>query len=326
MVPLGLKRNMKAPTRILFALALAWPAGAQFNGHNLLGDFGLMAGSQAPPGFYAGYLTARYSTDTLRGPQGGTLPGSGERSLETYAHMGVVNWVLDKKVLGANIGGMAAFPVMNLAIDFPGLDFGPQEFGYADTYVQPINLGWKTSRADAIVGYGFSAPNGRYEPGGDGNRGRGFWSHEFSLGSTVYFNEARTWHVATTGFYETHTRRKGDDVRVGDTLTLEGGLGKTVMQIINVGAAYYAHWKVTTDDVPRIDELPENIGGIAQDIIGTKHRVYGVGPEFSIFLPTKMDGNNVESGLNFVVRYFWETGAINKTEGRSFLFSLMYLL
>ena len=82
---------------------------------------------------------------------------------------------------------------------------------------------------------------------------------------------------------------------------------------------------MTTDEVPRIDELRPSVSAVAQDIIGTKHRVYGVGPEFSIFLPTKMEGNDVLSGLNFVVRYFWETGAINKTEGRSFLLSLMYL-
>ena len=48
--------------------------------------------------------------------------------------------------------------------------------------------------------------------------------------------------------------------------------------------------KVTTDDVPRIDELPPSVGQVATDILGTKHRVYGVGPEFSIFLPTKMEG------------------------------------
>jgi len=55
------------------------------------------------------------------------------------------------------------------------------------------------------------------------------------------------------------------------------------------------------------------------------HRVYGVGPEVSIFLPTKLDGNNVENGGSFVVRYFWETGAINRTEGGGLVLSLAYL-
>ncbi len=43
--------------------------------------------------------------------------------------------------------------------------------------------------------------------------------------------------------------------------------------------------------------------------------MYCVVSEFSIFLPTKLDGNNVENGDSFVARYFWETGAINRPEG-----------
>jgi len=220
---------------------------------------------------------------------------------------------------------MAAFPVVNVVIDFPRLDFGPQSYGYSDTYVQPLNLGWQTPRADFLAGYAFSAPTGKYEAGGDGNRGKGFWSHELTFGSTAYLDPARTWHIATTGYYELHTSRKGDDVQVGDILTLEGGAGKTLKQIVNVGVAYYAQWKVTTDDAPRLGDLPPPLVPIVEQILQTKHKVYGVGPEFNIFLPTKMDGNNVQSGLSFVARYFWETGAVNKTEGGGLVLALSYL-
>jgi len=310
---------MKLHFRILIALALALPASAQFAGHNLLGDFGLKSGSQAAPGFYAGYLMNRYSTDTIRGPGGGTLPGSGQRDLTVYAHIGLASWVTSKKLFGADIGGMAAFPVVNLAIDFPRLDFEPQSYGYGDTYVQPLNLGWHLKRADILAGYAFDAPTGRYETGANDNLGRGFWSHELSLGSTVYLDQAKTWNVATTGFYELHTRREGDNAKVGDILTLEGGAGKTLKQIINVGVVYYAQWKMTTD------EAPQGAGKTVETILRTKHRVYGVGPEFSIFLPTKMDATGVKSGLSFVARYFWETGAVNKTEGGGLTLSLAYM-
>ncbi len=295
------------------------PASAQFNGHNLLGDFGLQSGSQAAPGFYAGYLMSRYSTNTIRGPRGGTLPGSGRGNLTIYAHAGMVNWVTSKKFLGANIGGMAAFPVVNGVIEFPRLNLNTQTWGYGDTYIQPLNLGWHTKRADVLVGYAFDAPTGRYELGANNNLGLGFWSNEFSLGSTVYLDKARTWHVATTGFYEIHTRREGDNVQVGDILTLEGGAGKTLKQIMNVGVAYYAQWKITPDDAPI------EIGDIAWWILQTKHRVYGVGPEFNIFFPTKMDKTGIKSGLSFVVRYMWETGAINKTEGGGLTLSVAYM-
>jgi hypothetical protein len=188
-----------------------------------------------------------------------------------------------------------------------------------------LNLGWQTPRADFLAGYAFSAPTGRYEEGADDNVGRGFWSHELTFGSTAYLDSAKTWHVAATGFYELHTKREGDAVQVGDILTLEGGAGKTVMQIINVGVAYYAQWKVTTDEAPNLVAPADPVADVASEILATKHRVYGVGPEFNIFLPTKLDGNNVLNGVSFVVRYFWETGAINKTEGGGLVLSMAYL-
>lgn len=311
--------------KLLLGLLLVVPASAQFSGHNLLGDFGLKSGSQVPPGFYAGYMMNRYSTNTIKGPGGGMLEGSGDPSLQVYAHIGIANWATEHKFLGANIGGMAAFPVANLAIDFPRLGFGPQTAGYSDTYIQPLNLGWKTSRADFLAGYAFSAPTGRYEEGADNNTGRGFWSHEITFGSTAYLDSAKTWHVAATGFYELHSKREGDDVQVGNILTVEGGAGKTVMQIINVGVAYYAQWKVSRDQIPNLGNLPGPIADVAAQIIDTKHKVYGIGPEFNIFLPTKMDGAAVLSGVSFTVRYFWETGAVNKTEGDGLTLALIYL-
>ena len=92
-----------------------------------------------------------------------------------------------------------------------------------------------------------------------------------------------------------------------------------------MGVAYYAQWKVTQDQMPNLDELRPEVAAVARGILGTKHKVYGVGPEVSVFLPTKLEGNTVHSGLSIAVRYFWETGAINKTEGGGFVLSLAYL-
>ena len=97
------------------------------------------------------------------------------------------------------------------------------------------------------------------------------------------------------------------------------------MQIINVGVAYYAQWKVSRDQIPNLGNLPGPIADVAAQIIDTKHKVYGIGPEFNIFLPTKMDGAAVLSGVSFTVRYFWETGAVNKTEGDGLTLALIYL-
>ena len=137
----------------------------------------------------------------------------------------------------------------------------------------------------------------------------GLWVTDKKLlgGTTVYFDEARTWHFAATAFYETHGEKDGTDIRVGDILTLEGGLGKSFMDgAVNVGVAYYAQWKLTDDDFGLGFTPP---GGSILD----RHRVYGIGP-ISIPLASK---SKLYGFLN--LRYFWETGARTTLEGNAFL-------
>lgn len=68
-------------------------------------------------------------------------------------------------------------------------------------------------------------------------------------GGTYYFDEAKSRHFSTLAAYEFHSEKDGTDIRVGDILTLDGGLGKSFMEgAASVGLAYYARWKVTDDD------------------------------------------------------------------------------
>jgi hypothetical protein len=119
-----------------------------------------------------------------------------------------------------------------------------------DTYIQPVRLGWRRAKSDFLVGLGVFVPTGDYEFRGDSNSGLGMWSFELFAGATVYFDEKKNWHLATTAFYETHTNKKDTEIRVGDILTLEGGLGRSFLGGgANAGVAYYAQWKVTADDL-----------------------------------------------------------------------------
>ena len=93
-------------------------------------------------------------------------------------------------------------------------------------------------------------PTGRYERGGE-NIGKGMWAYEPFLGTTVFFDEKRTTSFATTAFWEFHGEKKDTDTRVGQLLTLQGGLGKSFLGGgLVVGAAYYAQWKLTEDGLP----------------------------------------------------------------------------
>ena len=98
-------------------------------------------------------------------------------------------------------------------------------------------------------------------------------------------------------------RHKEDsDVKVGQILSLEGGLGKSFLGGgLIIGAAYYAQWKITKDRL-REFVLP---GGDDIDLdFPNKHQVFGFGPEVTLPIATK---SKLYALVNF--RYFWETGA-----------------
>jgi hypothetical protein len=302
--------------RVLLGAALMSCAGqahAQLLGHNTPGDFGLQSGSQAPPGIYlVAPLYVRYDADTIRNGLGNSLPTETEVAVNAYVFG--VTWVANTKVLGANYSLQFYLPFTNNALEAPilGLDQSTGT-GLTDVYLQPINLGWHTKNADFIAGLGVFAPTGRYEVEADDNLGLGMWTFEVFGGATFFFDEAKSWHVATTAFYETHTEKEGSDVRVGDILTFEGGLGKSFKQgMWNVGLAYYAQFKLTDDDFGLDTSLPP----IFQP---AKHQGFGVGPEVSIPIASK---RKLYGFLNF--RYLWETGVRNNLEGNLFVLTASF--
>ena len=299
----------------LVGLLLPLSSYAQLSGHNTKGDFGLMSGTQAPPGLYVVPLYLYYAADTLRDGNGDRFaPLRGGGSVDASALIAGLLWVSEKRILGGNYG-FSIFPgVTNNALELPALASDSKtSTGLADIYIQPVILGWHTRRADFTAGLGIYAPTGDYDADSDSNRGLGMWSYEAFGGSTLYFGKAKTWHLAATAFYETHGKKDGTDVRVGDILTIEGGFGKSFMEgAVSVGLAYYAQWKITDDDLG-LGFIPP--GG---PILG-KHRVYGVGPEVSLPLASK---SKLYGFLN--LRYFWETGARTTLEGNTFLMTLTF--
>lgn len=271
---------------------------AQLNGFNIKGDQGLKAGSQAPPGIYYGAPFYWYGTDTIKNQDGRTFSTTGD--LNMFLGGPLVNVVTTKKMLGGTYGFMAVVPLANVRIELPRLDNDPSP-GISDLYVQPFNLGWHTNRADVLAGYGFFAPTGRYTAGADDNTGLGMWGHEVFAGTTVFFDEKKAWHAATTGALEFHSGKQESEAEVGSLLTLEGGFGRDfLMGAARVGLVYYAQWKLTDDTLTGLPAL----------IFQGKNRVAGLGPEVSIPIATK------QTVYGFLTaRYQWEMGARTTTQG-----------
>jgi hypothetical protein len=297
------------------ALLLAAPAQAQLNGSHSLGDFGVQSGSQPAPGFYAALFYYRYDTDTIKNADGDTVrlsPGS-PRSIGLSALVPIAWYVSKAKILGANYGAMVVLPFANASLEAPAFQLGSTiDTGAADMLVRPIDLGWHSNRADVVAGFQVYIPTGRYAQGASDNLGKGMWAYEPFVGTTVYFDEKRTLSLAATAYWELHGGKEDSDVKVGQLLTLQGGLGKSFLGGgLIIGAAYYAQWKVTKDQL-REFVLP---GG---DEIGVeflnKHKVFGFGPDVTLPVASK---SKLFALVN--LRYLWETGARVKTQGQSLL-------
>ena len=310
-------------TAIALTILFGTSAHAQLNGENLLGDMGVKSGTQPEPGLYVSTIYYRYRADSLKDAAGRSVNAdpTGDASQSINAGVPLVYYVTPKKVLGAQFAAMAVLPFANGGLEAPGLGLSESaSLGLSDLYVMPAQLGWRFQRADILAGVAFFAPTGRYSAGASDNLGKGMWSYELSAGGTFYVDPRRTLSLSTTAYWETHGKKQGEvriehitlsDVKVGDLLTIEGGVGKSFLHgAASVGVAYYAQWKTTADDFGLSSALP-GLSGVPE-----RHRVWGVGPDVTIPIATK---TRLISLVN--VRYLWEQGAHLKTQGQSLVFT-----
>jgi hypothetical protein len=310
-----LMRNWRLSLTAACLLTFLWtaPAQAQLNGSHSLGDFGVQSGSQPQPGFYAALFYLRYDTDTIKDAAGDVVrpapddPGS----VAINATAPILWYVSRTRLFGANYGALVVFPWANASIEAPAFRTpDPTDTSFADLAVRPIDLGWHKTRADITAGFQIYMPTGRYERRGSDNIGKGMWTYEPFVGTTVFFDQKRTLSFATIAFWEFHGDKKDSDIRVGQILTLEGGLGQSFLNGgLVVGAAYYAQWKLTDDRLAEI-ELPDHTP-VGVTFPG-KHRVFSFGPEVTLPLATKSTLFSLVT-----IRYLWETGARLKTEGQT---------
>jgi hypothetical protein len=278
----------------------AVPAHAQYLGLNLRGDLGMKSGSQLPEGYYFTMLYFRSDYTDFIGKDGGRSRFDANVVVPIFAP--VITATTKWKILGANYGFQVVPTIMdnrlNLAVaGGKSLSTG---WGFGDTYVQPINLGWTSKHADFLTAYGFFAPTGP--------RTLNMWGHEIQAGTTVYFDEAKNWHAAALMSYDFYQKKNNQDVKVGDYLTLEGGIGRSFIKgAASAGMAYVMQWKTTKDsgsDIPKLLRPGQN-------------EAYAVGPEVN--MPFFAKGNLVGL-LGF--RYTFEFHNRTNLQGNNLLFTL----
>jgi hypothetical protein len=134
----------------------------------------------------------------------------------------------------------------------------------------------------------------------------------------VFFDKKKMYYLSALGSYAFNSKKKDSEVRTGNNLSIEGGLGKTwyagaktkkIPTIINGGIVYYMQYKTTSDKIPLAS-------GFVLD--PAKDQIYALGAEANVFFPKIRS----VAGL----RWLGEFGAQNRIQGNTFMLTLGYML
>ena len=180
---------------------------AQQKGQYQPGQFGLNAGVLPDPGISYVDLNLNYSASRLNFANGQPVNATG--TYNVWVMENIFFYVPQFKILGAKFAPYVAVPTLatgSLTLPFlgNGTTVATGALAFADTWFQPLNLGWHLPRADVWVGYAFMAPTGRYTPGSTTNIGSGYWGNHFNGGGTFYLTKDQGTTANFMGDWEIH--------------------------------------------------------------------------------------------------------------------------
>ena len=314
--------RIKHATALLACILLgaASSALAQQKGQWVPGQFGLNAGVIPDPGVTYANLAFNYSADQLNGPNGNRIPGiTGNYSF--WADENVIYYVPKHKFLG---GYFMPYVVMTyasgeLVADFTGTNLSGAGggSGFADMYVQPLNIGWHLKRTDLNVGYAFVAPTGRFTQGASNNVGSGYWGNNITSGTTFYItkNKGTSANLATD--WEIHGQKNGTNITPGQAFTMEWGIGqvlplkKDMSMLLQLGFVGYDQWQVSHSSGTL------TVGGVPIPEFSLPfYSVHALGVQSNFVLPAK--------DLVGFFKYYDEYRALARPQGRTFVFGFSW--
>ena len=257
---------------LLGELVLAAPtARAQQLGYKLLGSAGIDAGTLSPPGVYLIDQTLRYGANRLRGRDGNIVPIDGLDIDALGTALGVAYTLRTSHAQYFSFAIAVPVAKVDISSDSPAASL--TGYGFGDLFVQPLKLGWREGRFDVVSGYNIYVPTGKFEPRG-GGVGRGYWTHQFSLGGALYFDSTRASRMSALASYDRNTRSRNIQLHRGNMFQIQGGAGVGVAKVVTVGVASYALWQMNRD---RGADIPPALRG-------QWSRVFGVGPELDVLI------------------------------------------
>ena len=270
--------------------------GAAFGetGHYPLGSEGIKAATLPPPGKYLRTYISYYSANVLRNSQGNNA-GVG-LDLDALAVVPRFVWMTDQKVFGADYGMDMLLPLIYTDFELDTFGFKQHDFCFGDLFVEPIDLIWRQERYDIAAAFGLWMPTGKYDKTNPASPGKDFWTSMFTFGGTYYMDPEKTCTASILGRYEIHSDKDHTDVRPGQNILFEWGVGKAFAKVWEAGVVGYAQWQLTDDS--------------GSDVTWDKSlhdRVAAIGPEVSVFIPPMK---------TFIsLRALWEFSAVDRPEG-----------
>jgi hypothetical protein len=279
------------------------PVQAQVRGVYPPGMTATNSGVTPASGFTYSNLFLFYSRDQLKGPNGEIL-ATGQNSV--MMDMNSFFWVSKKQIGvlgGAKFSLSATLPVANnsLTSDVQGALSGGG--GFADSYYQPLILGWQKKWADVRAIYGFLAPTGRFNAGANNNVGSGYWTNVVSAGETAYLTNSKTTAISAFEMYEFHGTQQGTKIHPGQTFDLDYSVTQTfpLQQDLRLqlGLAGYGQWQTTNKNGPTV----------APAQAAAHYRVNALGFAANVALPAKK--------VSLGVKYFREFSSRSTFQGYS---------
>ena len=278
---------------VIFCLFLpSAPVQAQIRGVYPLGMSATNSGVTADSGFTYSNSFLSYLRDELRGPEGEVL-AIGRHSV--LMDMNSFVWVRKENisVLGEALYSVSAtLPIANnsLTSDVEGALNGGG--GLADSYYQPLILGWRTKRADVRAVCGFLAPTGKFKAGANNNVGSGYWTNCVSAGETFYLTDNKRTAVSAFEMYEFHGTQQGTNIHPGQAFDLDYSVTQTfpLQQDLRLqlGPAGYGQWQTTDKNGPNVTPAQA----------AAHYRVNALGFAANVVLPNRK--------VSVGVRYFRE--------------------
>jgi hypothetical protein len=262
--------------------------------HYVNGVEGIKCATLPPPGKYWLTYNTFYSSNDSIDKDGNKLDIN--FNIDVYALCNRFVWVTNKKLLNANYTVDIIIPLVYTDIKIGALGINDHKFGLGDICIEPLALSWHGSRYDTAFGLSVFVPIGEYDANKPASPGKDFWTGMITLGGTYYFDTEKAWSASILARYEINSEKSKTDIKPGNDFHFEWGIGKRLAKFWNAGLTGYCRWQVTDDSG----------AGVTWDK-NIHDRVFSVGPEINVFLPS----------VNYaiVLRHQREFSAKDRSEG-----------